>query len=77
VDFLQTNSALADEVRRTFVDLDEIEKELSKAAKTIETVSGMTLKYRARLQALCDTAASAKVAPKPERDGSVRKTVSA
>jgi hypothetical protein len=26
--FLQKNSALAEEVRRTFVDLDEVEKEL-------------------------------------------------
>jgi hypothetical protein len=31
--FLQRNSALAEEVRRTFIDLDEIEKELKKAAK--------------------------------------------
>ena len=53
-DFLQRNSALAEEVRRTFVDLDEIEKELKKAAKAIEAASGLTAKYRARLQALCD-----------------------
>jgi predicted nuclease with TOPRIM domain len=55
-DFLQKNSALAEEVRRTFVDLDEIEKELKKAAKAIETVSGMSAKYKARLQTLCDGA---------------------
>lgn len=55
-DFLQKNSALAEEVRRTFVDLDEMEKELRKAAKAIDTVSGMATKYRARLQALCDGA---------------------
>ncbi len=53
--FLQKNSALADEVRRTFVDLDEVEQELRKAARSIETLSGMTVKYRVRLQALCDT----------------------
>jgi predicted nuclease with TOPRIM domain len=68
-DFLQKNSALAEEIRRTFVDLDEVEKELKKAAKAIETVSMMTAKYRERLRALCDTAASAKIAPKPEHDG--------
>ena len=56
-DFLQRNSALAEEVRRTFVDLDEIEKELKKAAKAIDVASGLTAKYRARLQALCDHAA--------------------
>jgi hypothetical protein len=55
--FLQKNSALAEEVRRTFVDLDEIEKELKKAAKAIEMASGMTVKHRARVQALCDNAA--------------------
>lgn len=54
-DFLQKNAALAEEVRRTFVDLDEIEKELKKASKAVETASGLTVKYRTRLQALCDT----------------------
>jgi hypothetical protein len=54
--FLQRNSALADEVRRTFVDLDEIEKELGKAAKAIEAASGLTVKHKARVQALCDNA---------------------
>jgi predicted nucleic acid-binding Zn-ribbon protein len=66
-DFLQKNSALAEEVRRTFVDLDEVEKELKKAANAIDTVCDLTAKYRGRLQALCDTAASARVAPKSER----------
>ena len=68
-DFLQRNSALAEEVRRTLVDLDQIERELGKAAKSIETASGMTVKYRARLQALCDTATTATLDPQQERDG--------
>jgi len=55
--FLQRNSALAEEVRRTFVDLDEVEKELKKAAKAIDAVSDLTAKYRSRLQTLCDDAA--------------------
>jgi hypothetical protein len=76
-DFLQRNSALGEEVRRTFVDLDEIERELKKAAKAIDTVSDLTAKYRGRLQALCDTAASMKVAPKTEQDGSVRQKAGA
>ena len=54
--FLQKNAALAEEVQRTFVELDEVEKELKRAAKAIDTVSALTVKYRARLQALCDTA---------------------
>src|ERR1700739_1059338 len=41
-DFLQKNSALAEEIRRTFVELDEIDKEPRKAAKAVETASGMT-----------------------------------
>lgn len=69
--FLQRNSALAEEVRRTFVDLDEVERELKKAAKAIETVSMMTAKYRERLRALCDTAAATKIAPKSEHGGSI------
>jgi predicted nuclease with TOPRIM domain len=56
-DFLQRNSAIAEEVRRTFVELDEIEKELKKAAKAVETAAGLTAKYRVRLQALCEDAA--------------------
>jgi predicted nuclease with TOPRIM domain len=59
-DFLQKNSALSEEVRRTFVDLDEVERELRKAAKAIDTASDMTTKYRARLQTLCEDAALAK-----------------
>jgi hypothetical protein len=55
-DFLQKNSALAEEVRRTFVDLDDIEKALKKASKAVETASGMTVKYRTRLQVLCHSA---------------------
>jgi hypothetical protein len=54
--FLQRNSALAEEVRRTFVDLDEVEKELRKAAKAIEAASGLTVKHKARVQELCDNA---------------------
>jgi predicted nucleic acid-binding Zn-ribbon protein len=76
-DFLQKNSALAEEVRRTFVDLDEVEKELKKAAKAIDNVSDLTAKYRGRLQTLCDNAASPRIAPKPERDGGSRETVGA
>jgi len=76
-DFLQRNSALAEEVRRTFVDLDEVEKELSKASKAITAASGLTAKYRGRLQALCDNAAGPRIAPMPQQDGRVRQTAGA
>jgi hypothetical protein len=69
--FLQKNSALAEEVRRTFVDLDEVDKELKKAARAIESVSGMTARYRERLRILCDSGPATKIAPKPEHDGSI------
>jgi len=65
-DFLQKNAALSDEVRRTLVDLDEIEKELGKAAKAIESATGLTAKHRVRLHMLCDQTSSHKVRPKPE-----------
>lgn len=77
VNFLQKNSALAEEVRRTFVDLDEVEKHLKKAAQAIDSAAGLTVKYRARLQALCDNAASAKVAPTSERNGGIPQTLGA
>ena len=75
--FLQRNSALAKEICRTFVDLDEVEKELGKAAKAINTASGLTMKYRARLQALCDSAAARKIGPKPQQDDCARQTAGA
>jgi hypothetical protein len=76
-DFLQKNSALAEEVRRTFVDLDEVEKELKKAAKAIDSVSDLTAKYRGRLQVLCNPAASAKIAPKSERRSGTQQEIGA
>lgn len=76
-DFLQRNSALAEEVRRTFVDLDEVERELKKAAKAIDAVSDLTAKYRSRLRALCNTVASPKVAPTADRDGGIPQALGA
>ena len=65
-DFLQKNAALADEVRRTLVDLDEIGKELGKAARAVEAATGLTTKHRVRLQTLCDQASARKVSPRSE-----------
>jgi hypothetical protein len=76
-DFLEKNVALAEEVRRTFADIDRIESELKKATKALGSAVGLVSKYRGRLQELCDTAASAKIAPKPERDGGIRQTAGA
>ena len=76
-DFLQKNSALAEEVRRTFVDLDEVEKELRKASKAIEVASGLTTKYRGRLEALCNNATAPKMVPKPQQDDRSRQTAGA
>ena len=76
-DFLQRNSALAEEVRRTFVDLDEVEKELSKASRAIDAASCLTAKYRGRLQLVCDNATARKMPPKPHQDGRVRQTAGA
>ncbi|MBZ5598446.1 MAG: hypothetical protein LAN83_08990 [Acidobacteriia bacterium] len=53
-DFLEKNAAIADEVRRTFADLDRIDSELRKATKAISSASGLVTKYRGRLQELCD-----------------------
>jgi hypothetical protein len=61
--FLQRNAALAAEVRRTFVDIDEIEGQLKKAGTAIEKAQVMTTKYRARLTGLCDSAAAGEKMP--------------
>ena len=63
VDFLQKNAALAEEVRRTLIDLDEVEKELKKAAKAIDTAAGLTGKYKVRLQTLCDATTARREMP--------------
>jgi hypothetical protein len=75
-DLLDRNAVLADEVRRTLPEIDRIEKELGRAAKAIQSVSALVVRYRERLRNLCDTAASAKIAPTPA-DGGVRQNVTA
>ena len=60
-DFLTKNSQLAEEVRRTFVDIDEMEKELKKAAKAIESAQELASAYKIRLQQLCDSATQKKI----------------
>jgi hypothetical protein len=74
VDFLRNNAAMGEEVRRTLVDLDEVEKELKKAAKAIDAAAGLTGKYRVRLQVLCDGtgAHNKKMPPRLERSGVAR-----
>ena len=74
-DLLDRNAVLADELRRTFPEIDRIEKELGKASKAIQSISALVVRYRERLRDLCDAAVSAKIAPKPERDGGSRETV--
>ena len=66
-DFLQRNAALAEEVRRTFADIDAIEKELGKASKAIQSVLGLVVKYKGRLERLCESP----VQNKPSRSATV------
>jgi predicted nuclease with TOPRIM domain len=70
-DLLERNAVLAEELRRTFPEIDRIEKELSKATTAIQSVSVLVGRYRERLRELCDASANAKIAPKPEHDGSL------
>ena len=62
-DFLQRNAALANEVQRTFTDIDEIEGQLNKAGTAIGKAQALTTKYRARLTGLCDCAAAGENMP--------------
>jgi hypothetical protein len=69
LDFLDKNTALSDEVRRTLGDLDRVEAELKKASKAITSASLLVTKYRSRLESLCDSTAQ-KIAPSPTLDDS-------
>jgi hypothetical protein len=66
-DFLEKNAMLADEVRRTFSDLDRVERELKKATKAITSASGLVSKYKGRLESLCNTT-SQRLAPTSQPD---------
>jgi hypothetical protein len=67
LDFLDKNVSLADEVRRSFSDLDRVEGELKKATKAITSASGLVSKYKGRLVSLCATT-SQKLAHIPQPD---------
>ena len=54
---------IREEIRHTFVDLDEIEKELKKAGSAIDKAKTATTNYHARLSGLCDCANLGKKAP--------------
>jgi hypothetical protein len=74
-DLLDRNAVLAEELRRTFPEIDRIEKELGKAAKAIQSVSALVVRYRDRLRNLCETAISAKKEPTSEGDSGVRRVL--
>jgi hypothetical protein len=74
VDLLDRNTLVADELRRTFPEIDRMEKEIGKAAKAIQSVSALVVRYRERLRELCDSVANTKVPSKWERDGGIRQT---
>jgi hypothetical protein len=76
-DLLDRNAVLADELRRTFPEIDRIEKELGKAAKAIQSVSTLVVRYRDRLRDLCETAISTKKEPTTDRDSGVRPALGA
>ena len=65
-DFLTKNTQLAEEIRRTFADFDEMEKELKKAAKAIGSARDLAAAYKNRLQQLCDSAAQKKIVTRVE-----------
>jgi hypothetical protein len=70
-DLLDSNAVLAEELRRTFPEIDRIEKELGKASKAIQSVSALVVRYKERLRELCDSSAFRGLANAPERDDSM------
>ena len=67
-DLLERNTVLAEELRRTFPEIDRIEKELGKAVKAIQSVSALVVRYKERLRELCDSSACRGSATAPERE---------
>lgn len=65
-DAFERNAELADTVRRTFVDLDQIESELTKGVKAITAASSLVTKYRGRLEKLCENSVGRKMPPDRE-----------
>jgi hypothetical protein len=68
-DLLERNAMLAEELRRTFPEIDRIEKELGKAAKAIQSVSAMVVRYKERLRELCETATATLDSKEQRNDG--------
>ena len=68
---------VADELRRTFPEIDRMEKEIGKAAKAIQSVSALVVRYRDRLRELCDSVANTKVSSKSERNRGMPQTLGA
>jgi hypothetical protein len=66
-EFLEHNVLLADEIRRTFADIDAIEKDLKKASTAIRSASELVVRYRSRLQTLCDVSCTHRIALDPRQ----------
>lgn len=67
LDLLERNAVLAEELRRTFPEIDRIEKELGKATKAIQSVSALVVRYSERLRELCDSSTVSKIGTAQER----------
>lgn len=65
-DLLERNAVLAEELRRSLPEIDRIEKELGKAAKAIQSVSALIVRYKERLRELCDSTSTDRITSKPE-----------
>jgi hypothetical protein len=76
-DYLRKNASLAEEVRRTFVDLDQIEKELTKAGQSITKAKDATASYHVRLAALCETPLMGRKQPGKSNGEAVRVRIDA
>ena len=76
-DLLEKNAVLAGELHRSFPELDRIEREVGKAAKAIQSVSSLVVRYRDRLRDLCETAIGVNKEPTPEGDSGVRRALGA
>ena len=67
-DLLERNAVLAEELRRTFPEIDRIETELGRAAKAIQSVSALVVRYKERLRELCDSSTVSRIGTASERE---------
>jgi hypothetical protein len=65
-DLLERNAVLAEELCRALIEINRIERELGKAAKAIQSIAALVMRYKERLRELCDSSSVSRISTVPE-----------